>query len=286
MQRFAAPFLQPDFIFDRTPFGKAFEENLKILNNLTDSVIKSKIALRNNDLNSKNDARNNENRSAFLDLILDEHFKNPNRFSELDMRWEVNTFIFEGHDTIASALTLTLYLIGRHPLVQQKIQEELDSNIFNYDELDFKELKKLNYLDCVIKETLRLYPSVPMSGRTIEADGLTLGDYFIPEGTEVVLWSYGLHRDPDVFPEPDLFKPERFQENPIKISPFAFVPFSGGSRNCIGQKFANLELKCVLAKILSKFNIRSLDPIEAIKIRADAVLKTMSNIRVKFQPRS
>lgn len=282
IQRLVAPWIQFDFFFNRSSSGKIYNESLNILNGLTDSVIKDKIALRRD--KNQNQVNRNSKRAAFLDLLLDEHFKDPKRLSELEMRWEVNTFIFEGHDTTASAIAFAFHAIGHHPAVQQKIQEELDT-VMSDGELDLEGLKKLKYLDCVVKETLRLYPSVPFISRKVRSDDLILGEHKIPIGTEVVLWIYGLHRDPDIFLEPEIFRPERFEDPHVTRYPFVYTPFSGGPRNCIGQRFANMELKCVLATVLQKFTINSLDSIEDVKIRTDLILNPTAKIRMKFESR-
>lgn len=282
VQRRMAPWYQFDFIFNRSSFGKIYNENLKILNGLTDSIIEEKIAIKRGQ--NQNQTNQKSKRTAFLDLLLDEHFKDSNQLSLLDIRWEVNTFIFEGHDTTAAAITFAFHAIGLNPDVQQKIHDELDTITLD-GELDLEGLKKLKYLDCVVKETLRLYPSVPMIGRVVKSDVLILGDKKIPKGTEVVLWIYGLHRDPDAFPEPEVFRPERFEDHRVTRNPFVYTPFSGGPRNCIGQKFANMELKCILATVLQKFTIKSIDSVEDIKIRPEIILNPMSKIRMKFEQR-
>ncbi|EEC17407.1 cytochrome P450, putative, partial [Ixodes scapularis] len=150
---------------------------------------------------------------------------------------EVDTFMFAGHDTTAMAIAWNCYLIALHPEVQKKVQEELDMVLGEHktEDISTENLKDLKYLECVVKESQRLCPSVPVIGRTVTKP-FTLGNYVLPEGTSVEIFIYGLHRDPEVFPDPEVFDPDRFLlENCASRHPFAFIPFSAGSRNCIGK---------------------------------------------------
>lgn len=141
-------------------------------------------------------------------------------------------------------LTSLFYHIGHHPEVQERLWQELDpffeqiesdvSTMTTDDgrpQISLDKLKDLKYLECVIKEGLRLNPSVPFVGRKVHED-MVIKDYKIPKGTIVYCFIYMLHRDPDIFPEPEKFKPERFlPENSQGRHPFAYVPFSAGPRN-------------------------------------------------------
>ena len=149
-----------------------------------------------------------------------------------------------GHDTSAMLLTSLFYHIGHHPEVQERLWQELDpffeqiesdvSTLTTDDgrpQISLDKLKDLKYLECVIKEGLRLNPSVPFVGRKVHED-MVIKDYQIPKGTIVYCFLYMLHRDPEIFPEPEKFKPERFlPENTTGRHPFAYVPFSAGPRN-------------------------------------------------------
>ncbi|KAL1473207.1 hypothetical protein MTO96_038843 [Rhipicephalus appendiculatus] len=184
-------------------------------------------------------------------------------------------------------ISWALFLIGHHPEEQRKIHEELDQ-IFGDDKeryVNFEDLRQMKYLECAIKESLRIYPSVPMVTRKCEEpfqiDGATL-----PAGTMVQVAAYFLHRDPEVFPKPEEFHPERFfPENSKGRHPFAYAPFSAGPRNCIGQKFALAEEKIVIGNILRRFTIKSLDQRDQVEIVTEIVLRPRSGLRIKFTPR-
>lgn len=204
-----------------------------------------------------------------------------------DIREEVDTFMFEGHDTTGTAIAWCLYLIGLHLEVQKKLREELEEILGGESErnLTIEHLKKLKYMDCVIKECQRLYPSVPIIGRTATQE-FNLGGNLIPKGTNFALFLYGLHRDPDVFQKPEEFDPDRFlPENVSTRHPFSFIPFAAGSRNCIGQKFASMEIKIVLSHVLRSFTLQSTEHRDKIMLSLDLVMRAAGGLRIKFIPR-
>uniref|UniRef100_A0A023GID3 Putative cytochrome p450 cyp4/cyp19/cyp26 subfamily n=1 Tax=Amblyomma triste TaxID=251400 RepID=A0A023GID3_AMBTT len=195
--------------------------------------------------------------------------------------------MFEGHDTTSVAICWSLYMIGLHLDHQKRVQEELDLVLENSsgNDITAENLKELKYLDCVIKECQRLYPSVPITGRESVED-FKLGDSTIPKGSTIDVFIYALHRDPDVYPDPERFDPSRFfSENCYTRHPYAFIPFSAGSRNCIGQRFAAMELKIIIATVLRNFNVMSLDHRDKIRLSSDLVLRAADGIRLSFSPR-
>ncbi|GFV34465.1 cytochrome P450 4V2 [Trichonephila clavipes] len=146
------------------------------------------------------------------------------------------TISFQGHDTTSVGISWCLWLVGLHPWIQDRIHAELD-DIFGDDErnITMEDLKNMKYLECVIKESMRLYPSVPAFGRMIRND-IKIENYIVPKGSICLVHTFLLHRDPEFFPNPDKFDPDRFtQDNSVGRNPFAYVPFSAGPRNCIVQ---------------------------------------------------
>ncbi|XP_046463650.1 cytochrome P450 4c3-like [Daphnia pulex] len=224
-------------------------------------------------------------RLAFLDLLI-EASKDGTVLSDSDIREEVDTFMFEGHDTTSAAITWSILLIGSHPEVQELVNEELDRVFGDSDRpVTMTDLNELKYLECCIKEALRLYPSVPIISRTCQED-VIIGDDEIPAGTSVSICPYFLHRDPKYFPDPELFQPKRFQaENSEKRHPYSYVPFSAGPRNCIGQRFALLEEKSIISAIFRNFHVRSLDKREEIILMAELILRPRDGIRVHLEPK-
>lgn len=203
-----------------------------------------------------------------------------------------------GHDTTAMALSWILYLLGHHPEIQARAAAEVDlmfeEDAYNNDGSDdgddkvmltLDKLKSLKYLECCVKEGLRLCPSVPFIGRRLHED-MQINGYDIPKGTILFVYIYMLHRDPDVFPNPETFDPSRFlPENSVGRHPFAFVPFSAGPRNCIGQRFAMSELKIVLAYLLRHFRFESLDERDKISAMMEMVYRPKSPLRLRVYER-
>ena len=131
-----------------------------------------------------------------------------------------------------------------------------------------------------------MYPSVYFISRILGEDLRLTNGYLLPKSTDVFIHIYDVHRNPDVYPDPERFDPDRFlPENCQNRHPYAYLPFSAGPRNCIGQKFAILELKAAVCAILSNFVLEPIDTQESIKLVADIVLRTKEDIKVKFMPR-
>jgi cytochrome P450 len=187
------------------------------------------------------------------------------------------------------AISWTLHLIGLNAEVQEKCHQELD-HIFgdndNQRSIDMKDLRDMKYLEACIKEALRLFPSVPFVGRTNEQQ-ISVNGFTVPKGVTCLVFLYEVHRDQKYFPEPELYKPERFLDNShTNRHPFAYVPFSAGPRNCIGQKFALLEEKAMVATILRHFRITSLDYRDKIKVAPEMVMRPKTPIKMTFCPRN
>ncbi|EDW69010.2 cytochrome P450 4d8 isoform X1 [Drosophila virilis] len=216
-------------------------------------------------------------RMALLDVLLQASV-NGRPLKNEEIREEVDTFMFEGHDTTTSAISFCLWCISRHANVQAKLLAEI-LQVLGTDRnraINMRDLGELKYMECVMKESLRQFPPVPLVGRTLQADfkysHSKVGDGVIPAGSEVIMGIIGMHNDPAYFPEPLRFKPER-HESGERAATFAFVPFSAGPRNCIGQKFAQLEMKMLLAKIVREFELLPLgepvQPVVNIVLRSD-----------------
>ena len=270
------------FWYKRSQDGRRFYDKLSIIEQMTNEVIKQRKqeVLFNN---------NNKRRvAAFLDSLLELHFKSPEEFTEADIREEVNTFMFAGHDTTAIALTMTLWLVGKHPEVQEKIQDEIDQ-VFTDDQkvITMDKLRRLKYLEAVFKESLRLYPPVSFLGRRLTKDACYGQDTIklIPKDIDTYTFPYVVHRCPDHWPNPDSFDPNRFLDVDVvkKRHPFAYIPFAAGGRNCLGQKFAQLEEKAVLASLFRNFSFESLD--QDLTVTPNLTLHTDKHIRVIFKRR-
>ncbi|XP_012580425.1 PREDICTED: cytochrome P450 4V2-like isoform X1 [Condylura cristata] len=289
LRRMKRPWLWLDQIFLMFKDGKEHKRSLMILHNFTNNVIAEKASEMKKDEERSSDhkgAASKNKRRAFLDLLLNVTDDQGNKLSHEDIREEVDTFMFEGHDTTAAAMNWSLYLLGSYPEVQREVHKELEA-VFGRSErpATSEDLKKLKYLECVIKETLRLFPSVPLFARHLNEDCEFAG-YRIVKDSQVVVFTYALHRDPRYFPDPEEFKPERFfPENAQGRHPYAFVPFSAGPRNCIGQKFAMMEEKTILSCILRQFWVECNQKREELGLVGDLILRPTKGIWIKLKRR-
>lgn len=209
---------------------------IRAIHSFTRQVIQEK---RGNYLNRsevKEDGNFSKKRLAMLDLLLSVQEENGG-ISEDGIREEVDTFMFEGHDTTSVSLCFTLMLLANNKNIQEKIYEEV-MDVFGHAcrKPTYQDLQNLKYLELCIKECLRLYPSVPLISRIATVDITLPSGYFIPKGVTFLIHLYDLHHNPDIYPNPEKFDPDRFlPENCVNRHPFAYLPFSGGPRNCIGR---------------------------------------------------
>lgn len=294
LERAFRPLLQWNLIFQLTPMGREYDKCLKTLHAFTRKVIAERKQKLRKDIDNglvtleENASATSVGRKTprpFMDILLLEHFKG--NITEDGIREEVDTFMFAGHDTTATGISWALFLIGHYPEKQQLIHDELDL-IFGDDRDRYvtpEDLKQMKYLECALKESQRIYPSVPFVSRNC-TEPFTVGGVTLPKNSVVQIATYFLHRDPKVFPKPEEFHPERFlPENSKGRHPYAYVPFSAGPRNCLGQRFALAEEKIVIANILRRFSIKSLDQRDQVALAAELVLRPRSGLRIQFMPR-
>ncbi|XP_072806536.1 cytochrome P450 4V2 [Vicugna pacos] len=290
-QRMKTPWLWLDFLFCMFKEGREQKRSLKILHNFTNSVITERANEMKRDEQGKWDDKDFPTRKnkcrAFLDLLLNVTDDEGNKLSHEEIREEVDTFMFEGHDTTAAAVNWSLYLLGSYPEVQKKVDNELEEIFGKSDRpATLEDLKKLKYLECVIKESLRLFPPVPFFARNLNED-CDVGGYKIVKGSQVIIVPYALHRDPRYFPDPEEFVPERFlPENSKGRHSYAYVPFSAGPRNCIGQKFAIMEEKTILSCVLRHFWVESNQKREELGLAGELILRPSNGIWVKLKRRN
>ncbi|MEM8953363.1 MAG: cytochrome P450, partial [Verrucomicrobiota bacterium] len=170
-----------------------------------------------------------------------------------EVRDQVATLFFAGHETVCSALTWTLYLLARHPEIQQAVREEIEQSIRDTT-ISYANTQGLRYTHAVVSESMRLLPPVWAIGRQARVD-LELGGYKIRKGTSLVLPQFLAHRDKRWWPEPLVFDPDRWLANQEKTRPrFAYFPFGGGRRTCIGERFASMEILILLTSFVREWN--------------------------------
>jgi len=196
---------------------------------------------------------------------------------------EIMTLVVAGHETTASGLNWTWYLISQHPQVEARLHAELDAAA-DVPAPTLSEMEELRYTRQVIDEALRLYPpGWVLSRRTIEAD--VLGGYPVAAGTNVLLPLYLLHRHPRFWQDPEAFDPERFaSEHESQRPRFAYMPFAAGPRHCIGETFALYEMQMHLYKVARRYRLRYV-PDKPLELEAQINLRTRHPLHMRLEAR-
>ena len=183
------------------------------------------------------------------------------RMSDRQLRDEAMTLIFAGHETTAHALTWTWYLLAKNPDEVTKMREELD-RVLRGRRIDVADLSNLPYLEMVVKESLRLLPSVWAYARQAQRD-LVIEGYEIKEGQTITISHIAMGRNPKYYDEPDAFRPERWTRDFERSLPRgAYTPFAGGPRVCLGKQFAMMEMRMILATLVQRVEVTVPDGFE------------------------
>jgi cytochrome P450 len=190
-----------------------------------------------------------------MSMLLLAEDEDGNRMTDEQVRDEVLTLFLAGHETTANTLNWTLMLLAEHPEVEAKLHEELDT-VLQGRTPTLADLRRLPYTNMVIQEAQRISPPVWMIGREVTED-VTLKGHVVPKGSMIGMFIYGTHHNPKYWESPEVFDPERFSaENEEKIAKFAYLPFGGGPRICIGNSFAMMEAQLILANIAQRYTLR------------------------------
>jgi cytochrome P450 len=228
---------------------------------------------------SRNAERNG--RTDVLSMLIDARDERGKSLSDEEIRDEIVTLLFAGHETTATALSWAFCRILQHPEVLRRIQVELAEN-GEGGTLPPEALDRLKYLDAAIKETLRLNPITLEVARWVSAP-INIGGYRLPAGVVVHPSIYLAHRRSDLWIEPERFRPDRFLET--KSSPYEYFPFGGGIRRCIGMSFALMEMKVVLARVLSRTDLRWANGYRPKIIRRNITLAPSKGVPVVMERR-
>ena len=273
---------QNDWLFYFSYSGYQLRKAIKSAHDFTTSVIKQKKASKNKS-ESPNDTKN-VRYLDFLDMLLDCRDEDGRGLTDKEIQDEVDTFMFEGHDTTASGISWCLYNLACHPDYQEKCRQEVNTVLQGRDEVTWEDLSKMVFLTQCIKESLRVNPPVPRTGRLVTKD-VTLPDgRVLPKGTMVGLSIYTCHYNSDVWPDPLVYDPERFSAvNSKNRHAYSFIPFSAGPRNCIGQHFAMNELKTVIALVVKHFRLQ-VDETKKAQPLGTLILRSVDGVWLKLVP--
>ncbi|MGQ0713778.1 MAG: cytochrome P450 [Gemmatimonadaceae bacterium] len=203
--------------------------------------------------------RSHDGRGDLLSLLMAARDDDGNAMTDAQLRDEAITIMLAGHETTALALSWTLYLLSQHPAVAANLYDEL-REVLGERPPSVADLPRLRFTEMVVTESLRLYPPAYALGREAVSD-CTIGGFQVPAGTSVFISPWVVQRDARWFEEPEKFLPERWAGNAAQRLPrFAYFPFGGGPRICIGNRFAMMEAVLLLACIARRFRLKLVDP--------------------------
>ncbi|KAK7108744.1 cytochrome P450 4F2-like [Littorina saxatilis] len=280
-ERISNPLVHWDWAWALTANGKKNAELCNYVHRVSEEVISA----RQKDLEQEGPPK--KRYLDFLDVLLTARDDTGQGLSPQDIRSEVDTFMFEGHDTTASGVSWTMYSLCQHPDVQCKVQREIDTVLQGResDDILWDDLPKLDYLTMVIKEAMRLHCPVPVVSRSL-TEPLTIAGTTLPPGTMCTINIYNVHHNPTVWDDPHAFLPGRFLPDNVKErDAYAFIPFSAGPRNCIGQHFAMNEQKIMIGRLLRRFTF-SLDPSHKVEKKMATVMRTETGMKMFATPRT
>ncbi len=234
------PSIQKD-LGEWSPWGNFVRQRAQI-----DKLIYIEIAERH--------ANHDPNRTDILSMLMAARDEEDKPMTDLELRDELLTLLFAGHETTATAMSWALYWVHRLPDVKEKLLQELKSVS---DPTDWMSIFRLPYLTAVCNETLRIYPVAMLTFPRVVEEPVELLGYKLEPKTIILGCIYLVHHREDLYSNADQFKPERFLDR--QYSPYEFMPFGGGVRRCVGEALAQFEMKIVLATILSNYNLELSD---------------------------
>lgn len=279
MRRTADPVAYLGSIWDLTKEGKHFYKQCDFVHTFADNIIHS----RKKALASSSSSVRRSKHLDFLDTLLAARDEDGSGLTDREIREEVDSFLIAGHDTTASGMTWTLYELAQHQDIQEKCRQEAEDILQDRQYVEWDDLGKFKYLTQCLKETLRLHTIVPFLGRELKED-LVLDGMKLPAGTNIDIQVYQLHHNPQVWEDDMKFDPDRFlPENTAQRDTYAYVPFSAGPRNCLGQNFSMQEMKVILPRILRRFKFE-LDPTFQLEKAIGLVTRPKNGLKMKITP--
>jgi cytochrome P450 len=217
---------------------------------------------------------------SMLIMACDDHDRG---MTDKQVRDEALTLFLAGHETTATALTWTMYLLSQHPDVESKLHQEL-AEVLGGRNPGYNDVGKLTYTEMVLAESIRLYPPAWAVGRMVKRE-YRLYNYELTPGSICLMSPYVMHRHPRYYPDPERFDPERFTPEARQSRPkFAYFPFGGGPRVCIGERFAWMEGVLVLATLMQKWRMHLL-PGQVVEPHPQITLRTRNGVKVQLEKR-
>jgi len=224
-----------------------------------------------------------QDQGDLLSMLLQAQDEDGSRMTDKQLRDEVMTLFLAGHETTALALSWTWYLLARHPQVEAKLAAELEE-VLGGRAPTAADLPRLRYTEMILKESMRLYPPAYGVGREALKD-CEIGGYLVPAGTQLFMFQWVVHRDERYFDHPEAFRPERWADDlAARLPKYAYFPFGGGPRVCIGSSFAMMEAVLLLATIAQRFRF-ALVPEHSVTLLPAMSLRPKNGIKVTLLKR-
>jgi cytochrome P450 len=265
------------------PKMRRFRAAKKRLDEVVDGMIRS----RRSEIDAQSTSNAPSDRGDLLSMLVaardDEAGGDHRRLSSEELRDQVLTLFLAGFETVANALSWTWLLLGQNPEAENRLHDEIDT-VLGSRLPTLEDIPRLEYTTMVLSESMRLYPPAWAMGREVLED-VSIGPYRLRKGTMVFFSQYIVQRDPRWFPEPERFMPERFTPAAKAGRPrFAYFPFGGGGRQCIGESFAWMEATLSLATLAQRWRIELVEG-QKIELQPKITLRPRHGIQVRAFPR-
>eukprot|EP00117_Sycon_ciliatum_P007007 scpid64430/ scgid10291/ Leukotriene-B4 omega-hydroxylase 3; Cyp4f-14; Cytochrome P450 4F14; Cytochrome P450-LTB-omega; Leukotriene-B4 20-monooxygenase 3 len=276
--------LMPNFLYKMTVDGRKFFSLCDMCHDFSSTVIEKRRreleesgAMAEATESSEDTLKKiRKGHTSFVDILLTVQDEDGSGLSDSEIRDQVDTFLFEGHDTTSSGMQWMFYFLAKHPDIQERCRQEAMEFSQPDGFVSHCDLTKLTYITQCIKESLRMCCPVVYIERALTEDTVIDG-YTIPKGVAINIDIFGLHHNRTFYPDPYVFDPDRFSEENVKDRhPLAFIPFSAGPRNCIGQVLAMNELRLTLSGVLMRFQL-TVDPSLPEPLFNDAIVMRAKN---------
>lgn len=252
-----------------TPLNRRFERAKGVLDEIVYGIIEERRSTPGDDV---------------VSTLLAATDEDGERMSVEQIHDEVLTLLLAGHETTALALTYTIFALAQRPQVEAELAAELDA-VLDGDSPTVADLQKLSYAEQVVKESMRLYPPVYSILREPTRD-VELGGYPIPAGSTLVLSQFVVHRDPALYADPMAFRPDRWTDAlETELPRFGYFPFAGGPRRCLGDRFAMMEAKLLLATIVQRYHLELVSS-PSLQFRAGITMRPTDPIEINVHDRS
>ncbi|XP_053204181.1 cytochrome P450 4V2-like [Panonychus citri] len=279
IERVCNPLYWSDQIFFSTKLGRKATRMTNRAYIFVENVV-------NRNFHNKNDGYDESSTFSSLNFVNMLAGSSRGKIDSEGISEELITTAAAGHETTATALNLILFILGNRLEIQEKLYQEI-SSMFDKNESanDIEKVNKCEYLDKCIKESMRLYPPIPLIARELD-EPMEINSYYLPKGTTVGVNIFSIQRDPRIYPNPTEYDPERFDPSNLpNIPKGAYIPFGVAPRNCIGYRFALIEMKIFLIHLIRRYEIFSAKKLEEISFRTEFTLKPSCALEIMLRKR-